>query len=220
MPEMLRILELCVELRHSQKIALSYNTNLTTLPKRVKTLWPHFRSVNLYCSIDGYGRLNEYIRRPSRWSEIDRNLHEVDQNFRQWKMKSVFISATVQNYNILDLDGLYGYLRSRFDNILPLPNLVPLYEPKYLCVQSLPTRIKDLAREKLLKEKTHKEYLSRQNELSWLLDNIDSTINFMYQDDLSHNLDDFRTFTRNSDRKFGDDLTKVAPELVSLLEKA
>ena len=65
-PEMTQALEMCVESGHASHIELSYNTNLTLLPPRIPELWKSFKSVSVWCSVDGYGPLNEYIRRPSR----------------------------------------------------------------------------------------------------------------------------------------------------------
>ena len=218
-PEMVDALKFCVESGHSHHIALSYNTNLTKLPDHVTSLWTHFKHVSLQCSIDGYGRLNDYIRRPSRWRDIDRNLREVDRHFSDWKIKYAFVSTTVQVYNVLSLNELYSYLRTEFEHILPLPNLIPLYEPEYLSIQTLPLNIKNLARERLLQEKEHRMYVEQKNRIGWLLENIDSTIDFMCLENLNNQTDNFLEFNRNSDKRFGDNLEAVAPELVSLWDK-
>ena len=218
-PEMIDALKFCVESGHAHHIELSYNTNLTKLPSLVTSLWTNFKQITLQCSIDGHGRLNDYIRRPSRWRDIDRNLREVDRHFNDWNMKYAFLGTTVQVYNILSLGELYNYLRGEFEHILPLPNLIPLYEPEYLSIQTLPLNIKSLAQERLLREKANSLYVKQKNRIGWLLENIDSTIDFMYQEDLVNQRDNFLAFTRNSDRRFGDNLEAVAPELVSLLEQ-
>jgi sulfatase maturation enzyme AslB (radical SAM superfamily) len=218
-PEMVKVLELCVDSGYAGQIELSYNTNLTVIPDRLPELWPRFRSVTLICSVDGFGRVNDYIRYPSRWSDIDRNLHAVDEHFEQWKMKQVFVSSAVQNYNVLNLDELFAYLRSGFRHVLPLPNLIPLFSPKYLSIQSLPTHVRDLAHERLARERTRPEYVGRE-ALAWLLDNVDAIMSYMHQDDLGHCLGDFRTFTRNSDREFGDSFEDAVPELARLLTQS
>ena len=109
-PEMLEALDLCIQAGRADQIDLSYNTNITVIPDRVARLWPYFRSVTVHCSVDGFGAVNDYIRRPSQWSDIDRNLHLLDQHFKEWKLRLVVCSATVQAYNVLQLGELFDYL--------------------------------------------------------------------------------------------------------------
>ena len=124
-PEMIQALGYArFRVRRSERSQLP--TNMTLLPKDVAELWPLFKSVTLRCSIDGYGPLNEYIRRPSKWRDIDRHLHTLDAHFRDWNLRRVTINTTVQVYNVLDLDKLYAYLRADFEHscgagLTPLP---------------------------------------------------------------------------------------------------
>jgi sulfatase maturation enzyme AslB (radical SAM superfamily) len=215
-PEMFRLLEFLVESGRSRDIDLSYNTNLTILPERLDTLWPKFRSVTLACSIDGYGRLNEYIRRPSVWGQIDANLRTVDENFDKWKIRTAYVSTTVQSYNALHLGDLHAYLRTGFRRVLPLPNLVPLYMPAYLSIQTLPGEAKAIARERLMRERNRPEY-TRKSSLRWALDNIDATLRYMDDADQTNQIGNFLTFTRKSDAKFNDDFATTAPDLARIL---
>lgn len=96
-PEMVDALQQCVASGRANQIELSYNTNVTVLPEKVTALWPHFRSVSLLCSVDGYGRLNDYIRRPSCWSDIDRNLRTIDRRSKEWKVHWAAISTTARS---------------------------------------------------------------------------------------------------------------------------
>jgi hypothetical protein len=166
--------------------------------------------------VDGYGPLNEYIRRPSRWTDVDRNLRTLDRHFTEWNLSEVHIGTTVQIYNVLDLDQLYRYLRSGFEHVRPLPALSVLSWPSYLSVQTLPAAAKAQARRRLLLERSREEYQGRA-ELSWLLGTIDPVIAFMGSD-LPGQSDDFAHFTRESEREFGDSLARAAPSLAAALE--
>ena len=96
------------------------------------------------------GPLNNYIRRPSRWRDIDRNLRVLDASFDPWKLPRVPGSVTVQTYNALTLNQLFEYLRvGGLSRIEPLPQLVPLLHPPYLSIQVLPAAAKAIARERL-----------------------------------------------------------------------
>ena len=96
-PEMVQVLEMCITSGRAGEIELSYNTNMTVFPEKVTSLWKHFKSTALFCSVDGYGSVTEYIRRPSKWADIDRNIKKIDANFVGWKLFSASISVTVQD---------------------------------------------------------------------------------------------------------------------------
>jgi hypothetical protein len=213
-PEMIHVLRLCVESGFASAIDLSYNTNITLLPESVADLWPRFKSVSLSCSVDGYGPLNEYIRRPSQWHDVDRHLRTLDRHFLDWNLRQVYLTTTVQVYNVLDLHKLYAYLRSSFEHVLPAPLLNPLSWPPYLSVQTLPPSVKALACERL--QQARAEYLPNAG-IDWILTSIDTIVDHMNGADLSDHWQDFLAFTTNSDREFHDSFETAAPELSRLV---
>ena len=215
-PEMLQALDMCIQSGRANEIALSYNTNITVLPEKVTRLWPHFRSVSILCSVDGFGKVNDYIRRPSKWSDIDRNLHKLDDHFDEWKLKQVTCSATVQIYNVLQLAELYDYLATGFKHIRPIPQLAPLYHPNYLSIQILPERAKAVARERLLAVRDKaKGWLNSRFEST--LSSIDTVIDFLGGTANPKIIMDFLYFSEKSDRQFGDSWRQACPDLARLL---
>lgn len=214
-PEMIEALEFCVRSGRADQIDLSYNTNITVLPERATRLWPHFRSVSLVCSVDAFGRLNEYIRRPCKWSDVDRNLRVLDRHFVEWKIRGIICSATVQIYNILQLGELFDYLASGFEHIAPLPQLVPLYEPRYLSIQILPARVKNIARGRLVAERAKAEALPQRYH--FLLSAIDTILTYLDGTAYPAELIEFFQFSEKSDREFGDSWRQACPELAGLL---
>lgn len=215
-PEMLEALDLCIQAGRADQIDLSYNTNLTVIPGRVAHLWPHFRSVSILCSVDGFGAVNDYIRRPSKWSDIDRNLHLLDENFKAWKLRLVGCSTTVQAYNVLQLGELFAYLASGFHNVTPAPLLVPLYEPAYLSIRMLPARVKDVARQSLLAER-EKARVSKRPIHENVLTTLDTTLAYLDESLPVKHFMDFLYFSEKSDRQFGDSWRRACPELAGLL---
>jgi sulfatase maturation enzyme AslB (radical SAM superfamily) len=218
LPEMVEALEICVSSGRAGEIELSYNTNMTVLPEKVTSLWHHFKSVSILCSIDGFGRMTEYIRRPSKWKDIDRNLRVLDENFEQWKIKWATVTCTTQIYNVLNVDQLFDYLRTaEFKYITPIPQLMPLYYPNYLSTQVLPAATKALARKRLEVEIERAEALGIPG-LAGPIGSIRSTIAFMSEVDKTSDLADFLAFCESSDRVFGDSWREAAPELAEQLD--
>jgi sulfatase maturation enzyme AslB (radical SAM superfamily) len=215
-PEMLEALDLCIQSGRADQIDLSYNTNLTVIPDRVARLWPYFRTVSIHCSIDGFGILNDYIRRPSQWSDVDRNLHLLDQNFKEWKLRLVVCCTTVQTYNVLQLGELFDYLAGSFQNVTPAPGLTPLYEPAYLSIRVLPPRVKEIARQRLLAERS-KAMASKRQVHENVLSTIDTTLAYLDESLPRKHFMDFLYFSEKSDRQFGDSWRRACPELARLL---
>lgn len=217
-PEMVDALQQCISSGRAAEIDLSYNTNLTVLPEKVTALWPQFRSLSVLCSLDGYGRLNDYIRRPSRWREIEHNLQTLDRRADEWKLRWAAVSTTVQIYNVLTLRDLFTYLRTAgFRRIVPIPQLVPLITPSFLSIRCLPPSAKSIARERLQAEL---ERASAQYgpEMAPQIGSLRATIAFLDAADTSVDLPHFFSFTDATDCRFGDSWREVAPELAAILK--
>lgn len=214
-PQMVRMLRVCVEKDVAKNITLSYNTNITRLPPEVLELWKSFKEVKLLCSVDAYGSLNEYIRFPSRWEIIDRNLTFLDEHASDYNITEIILATTVQIYNVLELDELYHYL-GKFKNIIPALNLINLLTPKYMQTTVLPVEVKKQATERLMRISLElKGKLPSKYE--YLRENIAQTINFMNAQDLSSHLPVFRQVNAQIDKMKNVSLHKASPDLNKLL---
>lgn len=169
------LLEKCIELDIAKNLVLSFNTNLTILPKDIFELFPNFNGVKLLVSLDGVFEVNDYIRYPSKFSKIDENLNLLDKNFSSWGLAEVLVSMTVQNQNILNIPSLVEYL-DQFNHILPFPNLILLHYPNFLEVSNLPKKMKILGALKLGELKNN--ISQKEGHLSFL-SALDATINLL-----------------------------------------
>ncbi len=213
--QMTALLQECVKSGSAKNITLSYNTNITVLPKDVLHLWKEFKGVKLLCSVDGFNEINEYIRYPSNWSHVDKNLHFLDENFKELGLVEVLLSTTVQIYNVLNLKELYDYVRG-FKNITPALNLINLHFPVYLSTQVLPLAAKKIATGRLIKIAKNLEN-ALLPEQQYLLDNIYQIINFMNERDLSKKLAEFKKTNKKFDELKNAKLSTSLPELNELL---
>ena len=215
-PKMEEMLKICIARRFSHKITLTYNTNLTKLPPKILELWKHFKGVRLLCSVDGIGKMNEYIRFPSIWSEVEKNLNFLDNNFKKFKIEQVLLSTTVQIYNIQHLPQIYKFLAS-FHNIVKAPNLINLYYPSYLQSSLIPEQIKPRIEKELIA--TANELKDKLNpEDQYLIENIFQIINFMKKEisDVK-SIEKFIFVNSNIDKIKGIFLHEHIPELHNVL---
>lgn len=75
MPEVKALLEYCVEKDAAKNISLRITTNATTYrSKWFKDFLLKFKRIDLLCSVDATGEVLEYVRFPSKWSVIEKNL--------------------------------------------------------------------------------------------------------------------------------------------------
>lgn len=214
-PEVQKALEICVEQGVAGNIELTFNTNVTKIPARHRELWPQFKSVNLLCSIDAHGELNDYIRYPAKWIRLARNLDIIDQHHEELNLGSATLSVTVQIYNIFHLHELIEYSQERFGFIRTMPNLVHLSIPEYFNVQHLPDDLKQLAVERL---QALKSRLVNSGETGGL-NQIDSVLAYIDMGEHSlYLMNEFKRVTDIFDRLRGESLIALVPELRPLLE--
>lgn len=138
----------------AQKITLEYATNCTFFPNEEQIkLWEKFKSLEIFLSIDGFEKVNEYIRYPSKWNKVEENAKKfkslIDAN-----SKSVFgINSVVSNYNIFKLDELTDWAYQNLGDFLDNSGhttffLSCLTYPDYLNIKNLPVSVKKQLLEK------------------------------------------------------------------------
>lgn len=216
-PRMAEMLEVCIESGFAKNICLSYNTNLTRIPKKIKELWPKFKAIKLLCSIDGYGSVNDYIRTNAKWSVIDENLKMLNEEFESLKISQIILSTTVQASNILNLTELYEYI-SKLPNTVKALNLINLYGPEYLRTQVLPKEIKEEAKRRLLEIKPMVAS-KLEPHMMYLLNGIDEAINFMEAADKTEMLPEFIKYNYRIDAIEKASFKDSIPDLYQMLKK-
>jgi len=212
------ILRRIVERGQAPRVLLTYNTNVTVLPKQVAQLWPHFRGVEIQASLDGYDAVNHYIRYPARWSVIDRHLRELERERERLNVTRVRFHVTVQAYNVLGLSDLFDYLLERCTFADPYAETDLVNNWPELDIQILPADLKRLATDRL---ESFKERVRRRDpddpRLAPFLGRIDSVLAHMHAADRSRRIPEFRRTTAIYDERRGQRLADVVPELAPLM---
>ena len=99
--EGLRFCEELIRLDRAKNISISYVTNLTNLDDRLLDIWHKFKSVHVSVSIDGYGKVNEYIRYPIKWKKVEEHVRTMFGYTKKYPQKyNISLSHTVSLFNI------------------------------------------------------------------------------------------------------------------------
>ena len=148
----------------ASEMSLHITTNGTICNSKILYLLKHFKNVRLMLSIEGTGKHNEYMRYPSSWAEIKKNIKE----FKTLNNIYLCINTVVKNLNILYIDELIEYAHE--NNIYI--NLYLIENPDYLDAFNLPKKIlqgaydklKSISDDKLIHTKNVEEIISLLKE--------------------------------------------------------
>lgn len=200
-----------VQTGRAAHISLSFNTNLTVIPPWAQELFPHFQEVQLLVSLDGVGAVNDYIRYPSRFSEIEKNLHFIDQHFTQLGLSEVAILSTVQIYNLYYLPELFLFPK-KFQHIKRDIYLNFLFDPLPFSIQALPYEEKRQAQEWLTSFAQKEDLLSAQDQ-----EQLQGLLIHLFGHDLSSYFPEWRRQTNLLDQLRGQNVWQTLTKLCNLL---
>lgn len=121
-------------------VTLKVFTNLNTFNDEIVSLLEPFRFIDMTLSIDGVGRVYEYVRYPGRWSTVAANAERLAAE-QQGRLKhmNVSINATMSAHSAMGILDVFKFARSHGFGCA-LGNAM---EPAYVSTKYLPTRAKD-----------------------------------------------------------------------------
>ena len=213
-------LEKCIDRDVAKNIKLEYNTNITTLPKRVLGLWKKFKQVELGVSIDGFDKVVEYQRWPAKWSQLYSNLKKLnsmvatESNFKCW------LTVTVTAYNALHIADFVEWklFDSGLDNIKsnrPIMTHHVAHRPLMINVRVLPAEIK------IQIENRYKESMIKINSsgvdgklISRANDIYNGILKYMKEEDLHETqFKEFVNYTKFLDKERNQNIVDIMPSL-------
>jgi len=206
-------LERCIDRGYAHRISIEHNSNITYIPDKAWDIWKQFKMIKIGTSIDGVGKVNDYIRYPSKWEKIESNLRKLDEaegNFQIW------LAITVQAMNILHLPEIFKWKEDqKFKRVnaaawQPIASLHPLHSPDFLSAKVFPLKVKIKIADELVKA----QFNENKDEAKALLDQY---VSFMFQEDYSHRFDKFWEYTNKLDEIRGQKLQDYIPELYELI---
>ena len=144
------LLQYCIDQDIAKNIEVQFSINVTNLAQRSIELLSHFKSVQITLSIDGVGKVNEYIRYPSKWDKIMSNLEML------MKLPQPFWFSTApvpMVYNVLHWYDLMKFWDDINKNLMVGRQIYvgpcDLVDPPFLKFQNLPQELRPLAIDRL-----------------------------------------------------------------------
>ena len=225
-------LEEIIRQGYADKILIRYNTNGLLVDDEIIDLWKQFKKVKVGFSIDAIGDRNYYIRYPSDWVIIEKNLHKLDNTPDNIQ---VSIATAIQILNIKHLADFarwkieQNFKKVNFENTVGgiqagggIFNMHLLYIPTFLSIRLLP--VKD-------KEEVHRSFAElavwlhtnyRQDEDFWKQNPYgwkrwQAVLDFMDAEDHSAQLPAFKEYIETLEVLRQTDFKNTFPELAHLI---
>jgi len=135
------LIQKCVDDGLADKIVLRYVINLTNLSDKFISNYEKFKEANFHASIDGLYEVNDYLRYPSKFDVLVKNLDKLCNS----GANHVCLINTVSNMNIYRLPDLITWL-DQFNQGRMLPaklNINPLNKPELFHTNILDNNIKE-----------------------------------------------------------------------------
>ena len=225
-------LEEIIRQGYADKILIRYNTNGLLVDDEIIELWKKFKKVKVGFSIDAVGDRNYYIRYPSDWDTIERNLHKLDNtpdniqvsiataiqilnikhlaDFAKWKI--------TQNFKKVNLENTVGGIQAGGGIV----NMHLLYIPTFLSIRLLPAEDKAEVRKTFAELATWLYENYRQDEDFWKHNPYgwkrwQAVLDFMDAEDHTSQLPAFNEYISRLDTLRGTQFELIFPELSHLV---
>ena len=199
-------LQRLVDSGHAGQIEIHYNTNGTIWPEQAKTIWRHFKTVEIAFSIDDVEARFDYQRAGASWTEVCANIARFQQLRKQHSNIKLQVCCTVNIFNVFYLDTVAKWIdQQEFDFVY----WNVMHDAEYFSIRSLPdsakTVIADHLRSALVPARTQREF--------------DHVITFMRRGTSTDGVR-MREEIARVDRRREQNLCTVAPELAEIINYA
>ena len=157
----LALLERLLETGDAAHIKIQLHSNITKLPPSFMENLGRFKRVDFGVSIDAYGERNNWLRSPSKFSLIERNMERLLEISQKSRNIIPYINCATSAFNVLSLGELIRWSRklsSRFG--IPIPvNFDMIHWPAFHHISVLREDLKREAKNRL-------EAIGRDDSLS------------------------------------------------------
>jgi MoaA/NifB/PqqE/SkfB family radical SAM enzyme len=190
----------------AHNVEIHYNTNGTQYPEQAESIWKHFKTVEIAFSLDDVGERFEYQRSNAVWSEVCANLDRFRDLKAIYSNIELQVCTTVNIFNVRYLGDIAAWLEQNQESFsFVYWNM--MHDAWYFSIGCLPDTAKKTISEYL--DSVETIYRSEFDRIRDFMNGGASTDGFMT-----------RMKIADLDRKRGQSLADVAPELAALLEYA
>jgi sulfatase maturation enzyme AslB (radical SAM superfamily) len=206
-------MQLLIDKNLSKNIKLKISTNLTNVNPRFFEMLKQFNAVQLMCSIDGVGHVQEYLRPPSKWNVIDANFRKV----LELENAQVMVTPMIQNLNLEFIADLFEYVEGfNKTNLYKHIEIYPyyIYTPPRLKVQVLPVEYRKYCWDKI------ESWLNKGHSQHNLFKvKIDQLRVMCLDDTVSPGLDRLKRIMEIYDKHRNLDMSTFNPRLAEILKE-
>ena len=225
-------LEEIIRQGYQDQILLRYNTNGILVDDDIIELWSKFKKVKVAISLDATDDKNYYIRYPTDWDTVVKNLHKLDNTPDNIH---VSIATAIQILNIMNLPDFarwkiqQNFKKVNLQNIIEgmeagggIINMHLLYIPTFLSIKCLPAADKIEVRKRFAELATWLYDNYRQDEDFWKKNPYgwkrwQAVLDFMDSEDHTHLLPAFKEYINVMDADRSTQFDKTFPELKHLI---
>lgn len=203
-----------------REVKMRYATNFTLnqfKDRNIFALWREFDDVTLHLSLDGAGRRGEVQRSGQRWDKVENDLLRLKE---ECPHVNITVTPTISVFNIFHLPDFHRDWVER--GLVQPDDFIPhfLKEPEIYNIKVLPQHLKAAA---AAKWEAHGEWYAQFKDDGLLkffvLENeIKNLPTFMFSEDWSHLLPEFRDKTQKLDQLRGENFAETFPEIAELME--
>ena len=225
-------LEEIIRRGYANKIGLRYNTNGILINEEIISIWKQFRKVKVGISLDGIGERVHYIRYPTDWKIVEKNLWMLENTPDHIE---ITIAYAIQILNIKHVpDFIKWKVLSGFKKLNSEKNAAGqlsgggligvhlVWIPTWLSLRVLPKEDKteirklfDELKQWLWNNYTQDTEFWETNPYGWK--RWEGILDWMDSEDQSNLIPDFQEYIQKMDKIRGTDFKKTFPELAHLL---
>ena len=130
------LLKRLIEQGRSKNITLGFVTNLTGISDEMLELWSQFNTKHITISIDGVGKVNEYIRYPFSWKKVTSQLDALKKIAKQNGDYHIGLSHTITSLNLCTFGDLVKWWETQVQDencgiLKSLPHVQCVNNPSY-----------------------------------------------------------------------------------------
>ncbi|MBY0553284.1 twitch domain-containing radical SAM protein [bacterium] len=203
----LQFLKECADSGEAHHIHVRYHTNLIEFPVDMIPYWEKFERIEFFASVDGCGEVAHYLRYPTDWSKIEKNLRIIDDMSENTWLRFLF---SVQALNVSHLPDFVRWVREQqykkqkhFSTYQEFVHPGLVHWPEYLNPKVLP---------KNFKASVAAKFEALRTELNEPFDKFGSIVAFMNSEDQSNKLNQFSDYCSALDLSRKTDRFKTFPE--------